>query len=229
MRFLVLEDDAEAADRVKAALADWPDLELRLVSSIDDALRAAAAERMDALILDRMVGEEDGLSALRRLRELGVSTPALVLSNLGATRNRVEGLDAGADDYLVKPFEAEELVARLRALLRRSTTRGHPEVRIVGDLEVRTKARTVHWADRHVDLSPKEFEIVAFLAANHDLIVSRTMLWDACWPEFRIPPQINVIDVNLSRLRAKIQAVAGMPVIETVRGQGFVIRTGSGA
>lgn len=229
MRFLVLEDDVEAAERVKTALADWPDLELRLVATIDAALRAAAAEPMDALILDRMVGEEDGLAALRRLRALGVTTPALVLSNLGATRNRVEGLDAGADDYLVKPFEAEELVARLRALLRRSTTRGHPEVRIVGDLEVRTKARTVHWVDRHIDLSPKEFEIVAFLAANHDLIVSRAMLWDACWPEFRIPPQINVIDVNLSRLRAKIQAVAGKPVIETVRGQGFVIRTGPGA
>ena len=81
----------------------------------------------------------------------------------------------------------------------------------------------MHWADQYIDVSPKEFDIMSFLAANHDLVVSRAMMWDACWPEYRIPPQINVIDVNLSRLRAKIHAVAGRPVIETLRGQGFVI------
>ena len=223
MRFLLLEDDAEAASRVAAALSEWPELELVLVNTVSGALAAAAARPFDVLILDRMVGEDDGLITLQRLRALEVRTPALVLSNLGATRSRVEGLEAGADDYLVKPFEPEELVARLRALLRRSSPRGHPEVLIVGDLEVRIKARTVHWADQYIDVSPKEFDIIGFLAANHDLVVSRAMMWDACWPEYRIPPQINVIDVNLSRLRAKIHAVAGRPVIETLRGQGFVI------
>lgn len=224
MKFLLLEDDAEAAGRVRDALAGWEGLELYEVKTISDAVRAAAAKPFDVLILDRMVEDGDGLDALARLRAMEVRTPALILSNLGATRHRVEGLETGADDYLVKPFEAEELVARLRAMLRRGTSKGHPEVLILGDFEIRAKARTAHWRNRHLDLSPKEFDIVAFLGANHDLVVSRQMLWDACWPEYRIPPQVNVIDVNLSRLRAKIQALAGCPIIETVRGQGFVIR-----
>lgn len=229
MRFLLLEDDPDAAARVHAALADWPELEVSAYSCIENAVRAAAAHPFDALILDRMVGDGDGVEALMRLRDMEVRTPALILSNLGATRSRVEGLDAGADDYLVKPFEPEELMARLRAMLRRGSTKGHPEVFLLGDLEVRIKARTAHWRDAHLDLSPKEFDIIAFLAANHGLVVSRQMLWDACWPEYRIPPQVNVIDVNLSRLRAKVQAVAGRPVIETVRGQGFRVCADSGA
>lgn len=223
MRILLLEDDSDAADRVRSAFADVDGLDLMWTSSVADAVRLAAARPFDALVLDRMTPDGDGLDGLAQLREMGVRTPALVLSNLSATRHKVEGLDAGADDYLVKPFEAEELVARLRALLRRGSTRGHPEVLLLGELEVRAKARTAHFRNRHLDLSPKEFEILAYLATNHDLVVSRQMLWDACWPEYRIPPQINVIDVNLSRLRAKIQAVAGLSLIETVRGQGFRI------
>ena len=227
MRILLLEDDADAADRVRSALLDLENLDLQVTGVVADAVRYAAARPFDALILDRMVMDGDGLDALAQLRGFGVRTPALVLSNLAATRHRVEGLEAGADDYLVKPFEAEELVARLRALLRRGSTQGHPEVFLLGELEVRAKARTAHWRNRHLDLSPKEFDMLAFLAANHDLVVSRQMLWDACWPEYRIPPQINVIDVNLSRLRAKIQAVAGLGLIETVRGQGFRLASGA--
>lgn len=224
MKFLVLEDDHEAADRLHAALEGWEGLELCEVTTVSAAVRAAAAQPFDILILDRMVEDGDGLEALAQLRAREVRTPVLVLSNLGTTRHRVEGLETGADDYLVKPFEPEELVARLRAMLRRGSSRGHPEVLILGDLVIRVKARTAHWRDRHLDLSPKEFDIIAYLGANHDLVVSRQMLWDACWPEYRIPPQVNVIDVNLSRMRAKIQALAGIPVVETVRGQGFVIR-----
>ena len=229
MRILLLEDDGDAADRVRSALADVPDLDLVSQATVAAAVKTAAAKPFDVLILDRMVEDGDGLEGLAQLRALGVRTPALILSNLGATRHRVEGLDAGADDYLVKPFEAEELVARLRAMLRRGSTRGHPEVFLLGELEVRVKARTAHWCNRHLDLSPKEFDILAFLAANHDLVVSRQMLWDACWPEYRIPPQINVIDVNLSRLRAKIHSVAGAPLIETGRGQGFMLSDGATA
>lgn len=229
MRILLLEDDADAAERVRTALANDADLDLQVAGGVAEAVRYAAARPFDALILDRMVRDGDGLDALSQLRDLGVRTPALVLSNLSATRHRVEGLDAGADDYLVKPFEADELVARLRAMLRRGSTQGHPEVFLLGELEVRIKARTAHWRNRYLDLSPKEFDMLAFFAANHDLVVSRQMLWDACWPEYRIPPQMNVIDVNLSRLRAKIQAVAGLGLIETVRGQGFCLASGAPA
>jgi two-component system OmpR family response regulator len=228
LRILLLEDDLDAAQRVAAALRGLPEAQLTHVSRGDEALKRAAAEAFDVLILDRMVEGLDGLAALERLRALEVRTPALVLSNLGATRNRIEGLDAGADDYLAKPFEADELVARLRALVRRAGAQASPDALVIGGLDVRLKARTVHWNGRHVDLSPKEFEILKFLAENHDVVVSREMIWNAAWPEYRIPPQVNVIDVNLSRLRGKLEAAAGRALVETVRKQGFVLRSVQG-
>jgi two-component system, OmpR family, response regulator len=225
LRILLLEDDQDAAERVRAALSAWEGAEIHHVTHGEEALRRAASEPFDVLVLDRMVEGMDGLQALERLRALDIRTPALVLSNLGATRNRIEGLDAGADDYLAKPFDAEELVARLRALVRRASAEANPDAIILGALDLRLKARTVHWAGRHVDLSPKEFEILKYLAENSDTIASREMIWNAAWPEYRIPPQINVIDVNLSRLRAKLESVAGRPLVETVRKQGFVLRS----
>jgi len=224
MRVLLLEDDDDAAERVIQAISGAGGQVDRHARG-EDALKAAAAEAYDVLILDRMVEGLDGLTTLKRLRAMDVQTPALFLSNLGQSRSRVEGLDAGGDDYLAKPFENEELLARVNALLRRSRREAHPDVIVLADLEVRIKARTVHWRGAHVDLSPKEFEILKYLAENHDQIVSRQMIWNAVWPEYRIPPQINVIDVNLSRLRSKLEAAAGSPLVETVRKQGFVIRS----
>ena len=224
MRILLLEDDAEAAERVLNALNTAGLGEVTWTRRGQDALELAGGEPFDVLVLDRMVEGLDGLAALARLRDMDVTTPAVVLSNLGNTRHRVEGLDAGADDYLAKPFEGEELVARIRALARRAGRLAHPDVLVVGELEVRLKARTVHWRGDYVDLSPKEFEILALLAESRDVIVSRQRLWDVVWPEYRIPPQVNVIDVNLSRLRAKLEG-AGAPGFDTVRGQGFVLRS----
>jgi two-component system OmpR family response regulator len=228
MRVLLLEDDDDAAGRVAEALAGAGINGVERFVRGEDALKAAAASAYDVLILDRMVEGLDGLTTLQRLRAMDVNTPTLFLSNLGQTRSRVEGLDAGADDYLAKPFEADELIARVQALGRRARRESHPDVLVVGGLEVRIKARTVHWRGEHVDLSPKEFEILKYLAENHDQIVSRQMIWNAVWPEYRIPPQINVIDVNLSRLRAKLEASAGRPLVETVRKQGFVLRSNAG-
>ena len=227
MRVLLLEDDDDAAQRVVETLTGAGGAVTRY-SRGEDALRAAAAEPYDVLILDRMVEGLDGLSTLKRLRAMDVQTPTLFLSNLGQSRSRVEGLDAGGDDYLAKPFESEELLARVNALLRRTRREAHPDVIVLGALEVWVKARTVHWRGEHVDLSPKEFDILKYLAENHDQIVSRQMIWNAVWPEYRIPPQINVIDVNLSRLRSKLEAAAGDPLVETVRKQGFVIRSDLG-
>ena len=223
MRVLLLEDDEDATARVVAALDAAGHDDVTCVERGEEALRLAAGARFDVIVLDRMNGGLDGLEVLRRLRALDVRTPVLALSNLGNTRHRVEGLDAGADDYLAKPFDGDELIARLNALVRRARADPHPEVLVLGPLEIRTRARTVHWHGQFVDLSPKEFEILRFLAENADAVVSRQMIWNACWPEYRIPPQINVIDVNLSRLRAKIEAVAGAPLIQTIRKQGFVL------
>jgi len=225
MAVLLLEDDEEAARRVVTIL-DAADIgPVDCFTRGEDALKAAAAQAYDLLILDRMVEGLDGLSTLQRLRAMDVRTPALFLSNLGQTRSRVEGLDAGADDYISKPFEADELIARVKALMRRARQEAHPDVIVLGGLEVRVKARTVHWNGDYVDVSPKEFDIICFLAENHDQIVSRQMIWNEVWPEYRIPPQINVIDVNLSRLRSKLEAAAGRPLVETVRKQGFVLRS----
>jgi two-component system OmpR family response regulator len=223
LRILLLEDDAEAADRVAQVFSGDEAVIDHFVTG-EDALTAAAATHYDVLVLDRMVPGMDGLTVLGHLRRIDVRTPALILSNLGQTRSRVEGLDGGADDYLAKPFDGEELAARVRSLARRGGETAHPDVILLGMLEVRIKARTVHWKTVHVDLSPKEFDILAYLARNAGDIVSRQMIWNAVWPEYRIPPQINVIDVNLSRLRAKLDGAAGQPMIETVRTQGFVLR-----
>jgi two-component system OmpR family response regulator len=225
MRVLLLEDDDDAAERVVSTLGERGAATVDRFVRGEEALKAAAASPYDVLILDRMVEGMDGLSVLQRLRAMDVRTPALFLSNLGQGRSRVEGLDAGADDYISKPFESDELMARINALLRRARQEAHPDVVVLGRLEVRIKARTVHWDGEFVDLSPKEFEILRFLAENHDQIVSRQMIWQECWPEYRIPPQINVIDVNLSRLRTKLEAAAGTNLIETVRKQGFVVRS----
>ena len=229
MRILLLEDESDAADRVREALAGWPGLELVHVTRGEDALKKGAAEAFDALIFDRMTESMDGLDALRRLRANDVKAPALILSNLGATRHRIDGLDSGADDYLGKPFDPEELVARLRALLRRATQQAAPDTIVMGALDVRLKARTVHWNGEFIDLSPKEFEILKFLAENRDTVVSREMLWDAVWPEYKnIGVQTNVVDVNLSRLRRKLETIAQRPLIDTVRKQGFVLRSNLG-
>lgn len=228
MNVLLLEDDADAAQRVIDALAAAGNDAVTHVTRGEDALRAAAGAPFDVIILDRMNDGMDGLEVLARLRALDVRTPVLALSNLGNTRNRIEGLDAGADDYLAKPFDDGELIARLHALLRRAAADPHPEVIVLGKLEIRVKARTVHWDNQFVDLSPKEFEILKFLAQNADSVVSRQMIWNACWPEYRIPPQINVIDVNLSRLRAKLDAATARPIVQTIRKQGFVVASEPG-
>lgn len=225
LQILLLEDDLEAAERVVEALSPGG-IRVVHVQRGDDALRLAASTPFDVLVLDRMVEGMDGLQVLGALRRVDVRTPAMILSNLGQTRSRVEGLDGGADDYLAKPFEPDELASRVRALARRGRETAHPDVILLGPLEVRVKARTVHWDGKYVDLSPKEFEILLFLARNANDVVSRQMIWNAAWPEYRIPPQINVIDVNLSRLRAKLDAVTGRALIETIRTQGFVLRGG---
>lgn len=225
MKILLLEDDPDASARVAAGLKGEPDMELVAVDTVPAAHVAATRGGFDVLVLDRMVGEDDGLALLRRLRAADIDTPAIVLSNLGSMRSRVEGLEAGADDYLAKPFEPEELIARLKALTRRLRPGGHAGVLVVGDLEVRKKARTAFWREEHLDLAPKEFDVLLNLVENLDIVVSRQMLWNACWPEYRIPPQTNVVDVSLSRLRAKLQAASGLSLIETVRGQGFVVRS----
>ena len=169
----------------------------------------------------------DGLSIVRSLRAAGRDTPVLVLSALGEVDDRVEGLRAGGDDYLVKPFALAELSARLEALVRRrdaGTGVASPVTRlIVADLEMDLLARSVKRAGRAIDLKPREFRLLEYLMRHAGQVVTRTMLLEAVW-DYHFDPQTNVIDVHVSRLRRKINRDAGVPLIHTVRGAGYVIR-----
>ena len=226
MQILMVEDEDFWADKAAEAVAAEPGWSLTRVAAGSDAIARAAASAIDVLVVDRVIETDgtDGLVLLARLRELGVVAPALVLSSLSQAHQRVEGLEAGADDYLTKPFDAAELRARLKALARRAGFAANPEVILLGGLEVRVKARTAHWQGVHIPLSPQEFNILKLLAENAGQPVSRDMLWAQVWTDFpNLPPQINVIDVAVARLRRSIRDVVGDELIQTRRLKGYIL------
>ncbi|MGP1275453.1 MAG: response regulator transcription factor [Caulobacterales bacterium] len=226
MHILMVEDEDVWAEKAREAVSAQPGWSLERVASGGEAVVRAAATAIDVLVVDRMIETDgtDGLVLLARLREMGVTAPALVLSSLGQAHQKVEGLEAGADDYLSKPFDAAELRARLKALARRAGFAANPEVIVLAGLEVRVKARTAHWKGAHIPLSPQEFNILKLLAENAGQPVSRDRLWSEVWTDFpNLPPQINVIDVAVARLRRSIRSVVGEDLIETQRLKGYVL------
>jgi len=221
MRILVIEDDTDTARFIAKGLVEAG-------HAVDQAtegrqgLFLATTERYDALVLDRMLPNVEGLTILRTLRASGIETPVLILSALGEVEDRVAGLRAGSDDYLVKPFSMNELIARLEALTRRAAGRsGAPETVLrVQDLELDRLQRTVRRGGRAIDLQPKEFQLLEFLMRHADQVVTRTMLLEGVW-DYHFDPQTNVIDVHVSRLRAKIDKGESEPLLHTVRGAGY--------
>ncbi|GAB0147437.1 MULTISPECIES: response regulator transcription factor [Marichromatium] len=222
MRILLIEDDAQMADYLRKALGEIG----ALVDHADDGregLLQAAGGGYDALIVDRMLPGLDGLAIVRTLRAADDHTPALILSALGEVDDRVEGLRAGGDDYLTKPFAFSELHARLEALLRRGGGEA-PETRLrVGDLEMDLLAREVTRGGRAIVLQPREFRLLEYLLRHAGQVVTRTMLLEHVW-DYHFDPQTNVIDVHVSRLRAKIDKDFPTPLLHTVRGAGYMIR-----
>jgi DNA-binding response OmpR family regulator len=223
MRILVIEDDAVMAAHMAALLAGR-DHVATIVADGAAGLARAAAEPWDLIVGDRMLPGLEGLDIVERLRALEVPTPVLIVSALGLPGDRVHGLERGADDYLAKPFADDEFLARVHALLRRSRPEPHPEILLVGDVEIRLKARTVHRADRHVALSPKEFELLRCLAEHAGRFVPRALLLERVW-NLRFDPQTNVVDVHVSRLRGKIDEGFPTSVIRTSRGEGYMLVT----
>ncbi len=185
-----------------------------------DGLRLASEEQFDLVILDRMLPDMTGIDIVTKLRAAGISIPVLMLSALGRTENRIEGLNAGVDDYLAKPFEQEELIARVRALHRRAIGQSHSAVIIFGDMECHIKARTAHRQGRHIALSPKEFELFKYFMQNSGEVVTREMLLRDVW-NLNFDPQTNVIDVNVGRLRRTLEEGFDSPVLETIWGAGY--------
>ncbi len=222
MKVLVIEDDREAAAYLVKGLGESG----YVVDHAPDGregLFLATSASYDALIVDRMLPGMDGLSVIGALRLAEVRTPALILSALGAVDDRVKGLRAGGDDYLVKPFAFSELLARLEALLRRGGTPTANTKLKVEDLEMDLLARTVRRGGQVLELLPREFRLLEYLMRHAGQVVTRTMLLENVW-DYHFDPQTNVIDVHISRLRQRIDKGFSHPLLQTVRGAGYVLR-----
>lgn len=223
MRALIVEDDAETAGYIAKGLSEGG-FTTDVVTGGREGLVRAVAEDYDIAVIDRMLPEVDGLSIVDAMRRAGRRTPVLFLSAKGEVADRVAGLEAGADDYLVKPFAFSELRARVGALLRRRDGAAAETVKLkVADLEMDLLARRVSRAGRDIVLQPREFKLLETLMRNAGRVVTRTMLLERVW-DYRFDPQTNVIDVHVSRLRRKIDQGFARPLIETARGAGYVIR-----
>lgn len=226
MRILVIEDDREVAAYLSKGLKESGYV-VDVASDGKDGLQMATSEDYELLIVDRMLPGMDGLSIIRMLRAGGNNVPVLVLSALGEVDDRVQGLKAGGDDYLVKPFSFSELLARLEALTRRAAQEAaQVTVLKVADLEMDLLARTVKRAGQKVDLQPREFRLLEYFMRNPGQVLTRTMLLEKVW-DYHFDPQTNVIDVHISRLRSKIDKDFEVPLLHTIRGAGYVLREGA--
>ena len=220
MRILIVEDDPHTAAFIAKGLTE----DGHTVDQADngrDGLFLATTESYDAIVLDRMLPAVDGLTVLRTLRGAGNAVPVLLLTALGDVDHRVEGLRAGADDYLVKPFAYAELSARIDSLLRRRQSAGSEVTELrVGDLELNLLTREARRGGRNIELQPREFRLLEYLMRQAERVVTRTMLLEAVW-DYHFDPQTNVIDVHISRLRQKIDRGHPKPLLHTVRGAGY--------
>ncbi len=219
-RVLVVEDDAEIADVLRRTLRQEGH-EVRIAADGEEALAAAAEFVPDLVILDLGLPKLDGVEVLRRLRAES-DVPVLILTARSELSDRVEGLDTGADDYIVKPFERQELLARLRALLRRRPPRGSAAL-VVGDLRLNPDTREVFRGDREIELTNREFELLEYLMRNERIVVSRERLLEEVWGYDPLA-MTNTIDVFVSNLRRKLEEGGEPRLLHTKRGAGYVLR-----
>lgn len=219
MRVLVIEDDTDIADFVGKVLGEAGH-EVDIANDGDRGLELARACTFDALVVDRMLPKKDGLTLLQEFRDAGGASPALFLSALSDVDHRVEGLRAGGDDYLAKPFAPAELVARVEALGRRQPAEAPVTHLRAGDLEMDLLARKVFRAGKRIDLQPREFRLLEYLMRHAGQVVTRKMLLEKVW-DYHFDPQTNVIDVHISRLRSKIDKDFDEALLHTVRGAGY--------
>jgi two-component system OmpR family response regulator len=227
MRILIVEDDANTADFILKGMRQ-AGYSLDHADNGKDGLFLALEYPFDAIVLDRMLPGLDGLTLLRTLRSAGNNTPVLLLSALGEVDDRVEGLHAGGDDYLVKPFALTELQARLEALLRRGDIKLADTALRLGDLELDRMTLSARRGGRRIELQPREYQLLEYLMLHTGQVVTRTMLLEGVW-EYHFDPQTNVIDVHISRLRAKIDKGEERPLLHTVRGAGYCLRESGSA
>jgi two-component system OmpR family response regulator len=222
MKVLVVEDDAETADYIVNGLSEHGHIVDHACNG-PDGLFLAGAGGYEVAVVDRMLPGLDGLSLVKTLRNDGVGTAVLFLTNLGGIDDRVEGLDAGGDDYLVKPFAFSELLARVNALGRRPAVVAIESVLRVADLEMDLLKRSVTRGGRAIELQPREFKLLECLMQHAGRVVTRTMLLEMVW-EFHFDPKTNIVETHMSRLRAKIDRGFDRQLIHTIRGSGYSLR-----
>jgi two-component system OmpR family response regulator len=221
-RILVIEDDAETAEQI-ADFLKARGYQVDVAVNGIDGLELGRCGSYAVMAIDRMLPGLDGIAVIRRLRDAGVVTPALIVSALGEVDDRVRGLRAGGDDYLVKPFAYSELLARIEALARRSAAVVKETVLRVGDLELDLVSRTANRCGKEIKLLPREFQVLEFLVRNEGHVVPRTMLLEKVW-DLHFDPNTNIIDVYVGRVRRKVDSDQTYPLIHTVRGVGFCVR-----
>ena len=222
MRVLIIEDDEATAAYIQKGLVEAGHT-VDIAVQGDEGLALARSENYQALIVDRMLPVMDGLTVISTLRARSNNTPALILSALGDVDDRVEGLQAGGDDYLTKPFAFTELLARLEALARRTVPETQETTLTAGDLVMDLLGREVRRGDTIIDLQPSEFRLLEYLMRHSNQVVTRTMLLENVW-DYNFDPQTNVIDVHISRLRGKIDKNFDTQLLNTVRGAGYILR-----
>ncbi|UAK23204.1 response regulator transcription factor [Sphingomonas nostoxanthinifaciens] len=221
MRLLVVEDDPIIADHIVSGLIDIGH-SATLARTGSEAIRAMADQAHDAMILDRMLPDIDGMSVISHMRSRGDSTPVLMLSALGSVKNRIEGLQGGADDYLAKPFDVDELAARLIAIARRGAARTEQTSLEVGRLQLHPSSHSVAYREASAALNRKQYSLLAYFMCNADRLVTRAMLIENVW-SYSFSPSTNIIESNMSRLRTALQEI-GCDPIETQRGAGYILR-----
>ncbi len=226
MRILLVEDDRDAAEYLRKAFREAGHV-VDHAADGEEGLALALDGKYDVLVVDRMLPLRDGLSLVAELRGRGYATPVLILSALGQVDDRVQGLRAGGDDYLPKPYAFTELLARVEALARRGGPQAADSVYKVGELELDRLAHRVSRGGKEIVLQPREFRLLEFLMRHAGQVVTRTMLLENVW-DYHFDPQTNVIDVHVSRLRSKVDKGFDEPLIHTVRGAGYMVRPGGG-
>ena len=225
MKLLLIEDDKSVADFIMRGLKEHGHVADHAADG-KDGLFLATSGKYDALIVDRMLPGLDGLSIVKTLRATDNHVPALVLTTMGGIDDRVEGLEAGADDYLVKPFAFAELLARLSALMRRPPVSDVKTVLRVGDLEMELLKRVVTREGRTIELQAQEFKLLEYFMRSEGRVVTRTMLLENVW-DFHFDPQTSVVETHISRLRAKIDKGFATELLRTLRGMGYCLRADS--
>lgn len=222
MRILIVEDEKKVSQFLRKGFQAEA-FSVDVATDGEQGLLLARAEPYDAIILDVMLPKKDGIQVLRELRQLRVTTPVLILSARSEVEDRVQGLNLGADDYLPKPFSFSEVLARIRAIVRRKSTDARTSVLTIADLRVDLLSRRVERGGREISLTSKEFELLEYLLRNKGRVLSRPILMEHIW-DMNFDSETNIVDVLINRLRRKIDDEFGMKLIHTIRGAGYVLK-----